>query len=107
MPLYYRDHDLLLITSLFEGCPLALLEAMAAAMPIVASSVGGIPDVLEHGKEGLLFTSMNITEATEQLCRLMANPLLAYQLGAEAQKRARTLAWQSTASVLVNAIQHR
>ena len=106
MPDYFQDHDLLLIPSLSEGSPLALLEAMAAAMPIVASSVGGIPDVLEHGKEGLLFTSMNITEAADQVCRLMASPLLAYQLGAEAQKRARKLTWQSTAAGMLNAIQH-
>ena len=42
------------MTSEFEGLPIAMLEAMCLSKPIVASAVGGIPEVVRHGEEGFL-----------------------------------------------------
>jgi glycosyltransferase involved in cell wall biosynthesis len=46
--------DMFLLTSISEGIPLTLIEAMAARLPIVATSVGGVPEVIEHGVTGML-----------------------------------------------------
>lgn len=51
--------DIFVMSSLSEGIPLALLEAMAYGLPVIATSVGGIPDVITHNEDGLLCPSGN------------------------------------------------
>lgn len=50
----YADLDLVVLSSLNEGTPVSLIEAMAAGLPVAATRVGGVPDLVEHGKTGLL-----------------------------------------------------
>ncbi len=54
---YYRSLDLYLNTSLWEGMPLSILEAMACGKTVVAPMVGGIPEIITSGKNGFLFDS--------------------------------------------------
>jgi glycosyltransferase involved in cell wall biosynthesis len=51
---YYRSLDVYLNTSLHEGLPLSVVEAMACGLPIVSAAVGGIPEIVEHGRHGYL-----------------------------------------------------
>jgi glycosyltransferase involved in cell wall biosynthesis len=50
----YGAMDLFVLTSLNEGTPVSLIEAMAAGVPVVATAVGGVPDVVEHAVTGML-----------------------------------------------------
>ncbi len=50
----YSDMDVLVISSISEGMPVSVIEALAAGCPVVATTVGGLPDLLEHGRLGTL-----------------------------------------------------
>jgi glycosyltransferase involved in cell wall biosynthesis len=80
--------DIFAMPSLSEGLPLAIIEAMFAARPIVASRVGGIPDAVEDGREGLLVAPGDSAALGHALERLLASPALRTSLGAAAQRRA-------------------
>lgn len=80
--------DVLLLPSLTEGLPLVLLEAMAAGKPIVASRVGGIPEVLSDGKTGILVAPRSPDAIAKAVCRLYKNQEFAKQLGHAARLHA-------------------
>jgi glycosyltransferase involved in cell wall biosynthesis len=104
MAALFAGHDVFLMPSLSEGSPLALLEAMAAGLPVVASRVGGIPDAVTDGVEGLLFDPHDPAEGARQVCRLLSDPDEARRLGQAGQERARSLTWDSAARGLVSAV---
>lgn len=51
---YLAAADIYAASSLFEGLPLSILEAMAAGLPVVSTNVGGVPDIVRHGENGIL-----------------------------------------------------
>ena len=79
--------DVFALSSRHEGLPLALLEAWAAGLPVVSSAVGGIPQVVEHDRSGLLFESGNEAALANALSRLLDRPQLAAELGAAGKAR--------------------
>lgn len=79
--------DLVAFPSFYEGMPIAILEAMALARPIVATEVGGIPEEIEHGTSGWLVPPRDSAALAEGLRRLLRDRALAQQLGQAAQTR--------------------
>jgi glycosyltransferase involved in cell wall biosynthesis len=73
--------DVLVVPSLTEGSPLIVLEAMAAGVPLVASAVGGIPDQVRHGREGILVPPDDPDALGEALGALLQDPAYARRLG--------------------------
>ncbi len=82
-----RAMDVFVLTSRHEGLPLALLEAWAAGLAVVSSSVGAIPQTVLHGISGLLFPSGDVTALAETLSRLLDAPWLVSQLGRRGKAR--------------------
>jgi glycosyltransferase involved in cell wall biosynthesis len=80
--------DVLAMPSRWEGLPMTLLEAMAMGKAIVATRVGGIPDVISDGENGLLVPTANPDALAEALRRLLSEPQLRARLG---QRAAHTL----------------
>lgn len=81
-------NDIFVLPSRSEAFPNAVLEAMAAAMPIVASHVGGIPELIENGHTGFLVPAGDPQALADRVCRLMANPPFATRLGETARAHA-------------------
>lgn len=70
-----------------EGCPVALLEAMASGLPVLASDIPGNRDLVEHERSGLLLPPEDPDAWVAALERLAASPSLRHQLGTEARRR--------------------
>ncbi len=85
VPALLAASDALAITSIHEGAPLSLLEAMAAGCGIVATHVGGIGEVLEDGVSGLLVHPQDPDAIAGGLLRLIGDPSLRTRLGSAAQ----------------------
>lgn len=84
----FRWADIVVIPSLDEGLPLALLEAMACARPIVASAVGGIPEAIDHGNTGLLVPPRDPGALAQAVLSLLRDQLFATRLGERARLEA-------------------
>ena len=65
--------DIFVICSLWEGQPIAMLEAMAEGTPVVATSVGGIPEILVNGKDGLLAEAKDPDSLAKQIIKMAEN----------------------------------
>jgi glycosyltransferase involved in cell wall biosynthesis len=86
-----READIFLMPSTSEGLPVALLEAMAYGKPIVATRVGGIPDVLADGTEGLLVPPGDVAALASAVTSLVGDPDRARALGRAAKERVAEL----------------
>jgi glycosyltransferase involved in cell wall biosynthesis len=80
--------DVFVLSTLSEGMPMSILEAMAAGLPVVASAVGGIPEVVVDGETGLLVPPRDAAALAEALRRLLDDPELRRQMGAAGRARA-------------------
>ena len=87
LDLLYRRSDLFVLSSRMEGIPVVLMEAMARSIAVVAPRVGGIPELVEEGRSGLLFTPMARAELAETLLRAGRDGALRDRLGAAARGR--------------------
>jgi glycosyltransferase involved in cell wall biosynthesis len=83
---YYGIADICVLSSLSEGSPNALLEAMAAGVPVVATAVGGVPEMVSHGESALLIQKGDCPAMTGAIAALLADGELARRLAAKARE---------------------
>ncbi|MBV9610271.1 MAG: glycosyltransferase family 4 protein [Acidobacteria bacterium] len=98
---YYDIADVMVLPSHREGSPIVLLEAMAAGLPIVATAVGGVPEIVNDGEDTILVEGRNPAALADGIVRVLSDGNLARSLGQNAMhaiterfspaKRARTL----------------
>ena len=70
-----------------ENCPMTVLEAGAAARPVIGSELGGIPELIEDGVTGLIFPAKNVEALAERLAELAADPQRRREMGQAARRR--------------------
>jgi glycosyltransferase involved in cell wall biosynthesis len=94
--------DVAVLPSFFEGMGRVVLEAMAMEKPVVASRVGGIPDLIDQGINGLLVRPGDARELADALEKVLSDKGLARKLGREGRKRIKD---QFSADVMVQSIE--
>jgi glycosyltransferase involved in cell wall biosynthesis len=83
--------DIFVLSSVHEGQPLSIVEAMAAGLPVVATAVGGVPELVVNGETGLLVPKRKADELAAALARLVHDPALRRRLGEAGRARAEAL----------------
>jgi glycosyltransferase involved in cell wall biosynthesis len=86
----YHDADIMMSTSDHEGTPNVIMEAMASGLPVVATTVGGVPDLVNHNEGGLV-CDLDIHCLVEAVSKLIKNPDLRTRLGVQARRRMEQL----------------
>lgn len=93
----YRISDVLCVPSLMEGLGLVILEAMYFGVPVIASSVGGIPELIEDGKSGILIPPADVQAFYNAMYKLAVNPDLAQSLARQGKERVKHFTVESMA----------
>lgn len=88
IPELMNQSDVLLLPSDWEGVPLVVLEAMTAGKPIIATQVGGVPELVEEGVTGLLVPPRDPDALAAAILRLAREPKLIEQMGQAGRRRA-------------------
>jgi glycosyltransferase involved in cell wall biosynthesis len=84
----FRDADIFVLPSHHEGLPISVIEAMAAGLPIIATCVGGIPDLIDNAKNGILVTPQTPLDLANAMMTLIENDHLRKTFGIEGRKKA-------------------
>jgi len=100
-PLYYKAADVFCLPSVTttESFGIVNLEAMACGVPIVASKVGGIPDVVRDGENGLLVPPKNPLALAHAIVRLLEDERLRKRMGEKAKKEVEKYSWEKIAEM--------
>lgn len=97
---YYANASIYALHSEEESQGIALVEAMAAGLPVVSTTVGGIPDVVTNEKTGLLSAYSNTDDFAENILRLLQSPSLISSMSVAAHKEAQSYIWDNIAAVI-------
>ncbi|TKX85699.1 glycosyltransferase family 1 protein [Halorubrum sp. SS5] len=85
---YYAAADVFCLPSYHEGFPVVNMEAMASGLAVVSTTIEAVRDQIEHGKHGLLIDPGDISDLSQKMKKLLADPPLRNRLGSAGRKRA-------------------
>ena len=94
---WYRAADICIVPSRSESFGLVALEAAACGTPVVASSVGGLRTLVDHGKTGFLVAGSDPSVFATYMDQIFSHPMLAAELAMASFERARDYRWSTTA----------
>lgn len=100
VPSLLAGFDLFVLSSSYEGLSIALVEALGAGLPVVATRVGGIPEVVQHDREGLLVPAADVGALQRAFDRMCSDEGLRTRFSANARIRAANFGIQRAADII-------
>jgi len=94
---FYSECDVVVLPSRNEGWGLSLMEAMACTKPVVATRVGGIPELVRDGVDGILVEPGDLQQLTAAVVRLLSSSELRQRMGAAGRERVKAFSWDDAA----------
>jgi len=98
----YQQADVFILSSLAEGMPLVVLEAMACGLPILATKVQGVDELVWVGVNGFLFKPADHQTLSQQITELISNDGIRQQMGKESLKIVQRYSWSNITEEYVN-----
>jgi spore coat protein SA len=99
----YKSSDILIQPSIFqEPFGMAIIEAMACQLPVVASRVGGIPEIIEDGKTGLLVEAGDSRALANAILELLSHEDLRRRMGESGRKQVESFSWENITKKLLH-----
>lgn len=98
---FYSDCDVLVLPSMNEGWGLSLMEAMACGKPVVASRVGGVPELVRDGIDGILVEPADVRALSDAIVKLLRDKGLRKRMGRAGRERVKGYSWDQTARVVL------
>lgn len=106
IPEYMAASDVLVLPSLSESFGIVNLEAMASGLPVVASKVGGLPEIIEDGENGFLVEPKNPEQIAERVLLLLEDDTLRGKISRSNKERAKQYSWESVVGRLEQIYSH-
>ncbi len=89
-----EEYDIFINTTNFDNTPVSVIEAMALGLPVVSTNVGGVPYIIEDGKNGHLVPADDLTAMTGKIISIIENPTETHSLCSEARSMVESFDWQ-------------
>jgi glycosyltransferase involved in cell wall biosynthesis len=86
LPRLYQAADVFAFSTFYENLPFVVLEALSTGLPVVTTRVGGIPEMIESGKNGFLVQPFNSRELSDKILYLLEHPSAASEMALLARK---------------------
>lgn len=101
--LWYNSADIFVLPTYYEGTPNVVIEAMACELPVIATNVGGIPEVIEDKRTGVLVKPKDVSGLEKEINLLMRDGGLRRALGETARKAVeKRFTWKRNVSILMS-----
>jgi glycosyltransferase involved in cell wall biosynthesis len=97
---FMQQADIFVLPSLSEGIPNVILEAMACGLPIIASRVGGIPDLITNGKNGYLVEAKDTSDLADKIILLLSDETLRKKISDNNRLHIKKYSWENVISEL-------